>query len=1027
MPDQLGRLTAALSDRYTILRELGQGGMATVYLAEDRKHGRKVAIKVLKPELASALGPERFLREIEISAGLDHPHILPLYDSGEADGFLFFVMPYVEGESLRERLDREKQLPLEDALRIAGEVADALSYAHSHDVVHRDIKPANILLTDGHARVADFGIARAVRAAGGERLTGTGMSIGTPLYMSPEQAAGSEDVDGRSDLYSLGCVLFECLAGRTPFTGPLESVVRQHLANEPPNITTLRPAVPASVAAALMRALAKTPADRFSPAGQFAEALRSGAPSPSPALPSAPSVSPGFAAGTFGVAGVIVLGVVYLLVLQIGLPMWVFGAAVALLLVGLPLVVTTAVVERGRRLGGQGGQGWARLFSWRRILGGGGLAFGALAVVTVVLAWAGAVGVGPAATLITAGEMGNRERLILADFENRTSEPTHGTTVTELMRIGLSRSTAISTMDPLQLGRTLQLMRRDVSQGVTEEVALAAAEREGLKGIITGEVSEVGSRLTVSARLVTTQGQVLLAETEQAANADGLVDAVDRLSSRMRERFGESLSHIRAGAPLERVTTGSTRAMRLFTQGMEAWNQGDQTRALELLDEAVAEDTMFAMAYRKIAIILNNEGEQRARAVGAAEKAFQFRDRLTERERYLVTAAYHSVVTGNRDQVIAAYRNVLDLYPDDTYALNNLGVIYTELRDFDRASDLYGQALAVDPTSRLYYSNLSGSLSQQKRFDSAAVIAELFQERFPMNPEVKLAFVLNAAYQKNYDSAQVLIPALLADQRGTVFWEAIAYEWWGHLDALQGEIGSARDRWARAFELSMDRGVRGTYLLRMSRRAVVERLLLDDPAGAQRLLDDALARFPLGELRPLDRPYDHLAFAYAACGNPERAKALLAEFEATPEADHAKEAEQWAEGARGVIALDEDRAEDALAAFRRFDDGNACATCAYPWLARAYERLGREDSVRVNYERFVDLPSDALWYDAGYLAPAYLRLGEIYEGRGEADVAADYYRRFLSIWHDADPVFQPWIDHARSALDRLTEGVEEGR
>jgi len=528
------------------------------------------------------------------------------------------------------------------------------------------------------------------------------------------------------------------------------------------------------------------------------------------------------------------------------------------------------------------------------------------------------------------------------------------------MRIGLSQSTAISTMDPLQLARTLQLMRRDVTEGVTEEVALAAAEREGLKGVITGEVTAVGNRLTISARLVTTEGQVLLAETEQAAGADELVDAADRLSNRLRERFGESLREIRAGAPLERVTTGSQRAMRVFTQGLDAWNQGDQIRAVELLEEAIAADTMFAMAYRKIAIILNNEGEQRARAVAAATNAYEFRDRLTERERYLVTAAYHSVVTGNRDQQISAYRTVLDMYPDDNIALNNLGVIYGQLRDFRRSSDYYGQALAVDPTSRLYYSNLSGSLSMQKRWDSATVIAELFQERFPTNPEVKLAFVLNAAYQKLYDSAQVLAPALLDDQRGTVFWEAIAYEWWGHLEALQGQIGSARDRWTRGFELSMGRGGRGTYLLRMARRVVVERLLLDDPAGAQRLLDDALALNPLEELTPLDRPYHHLAFAYAVLERPDRARELLAEYESTPAADHAEEAEKWAEGARGVIALAEDRPEEALAAFRRFDDGNACATCAYPWLAKTYESLGQEDSVRVNYHRLVDLPSSDL-------------------------------------------------------------------
>jgi len=253
--------------------------MATVYLATDQKHERPVAVKVLHPELAVLLGAERFLREIKLTARLNHPHILPLLDSGEADGFLFYVMPYVEGESLRDRLTREKQLPIEDALQISREVADALSYAHSHDVVHRDIKPENILLESGHAVVADFGIAKAISAAGGEKLTDTGLAIGTPMYMSPEQAAGSKELDGRSDLYALGCVLFEMLAGQPPFTGPtVESVIHQHIAVEPPAVTNLRPAVPASVVAALARALAKTPADRFNPVAQFGEALREGGP-----------------------------------------------------------------------------------------------------------------------------------------------------------------------------------------------------------------------------------------------------------------------------------------------------------------------------------------------------------------------------------------------------------------------------------------------------------------------------------------------------------------------------------------------------------------------------------------------------------------------------------------------------------------------------------------------------------------------------------------------------------------------------
>ncbi|MBI1722413.1 MAG: protein kinase [Gemmatimonadetes bacterium] len=278
MAELLDQVRAVLADRYAVERELGQGGMATVYLAADRKHHRSVAIKVLNPELGTILGPERFLREIEIAAGLTHPHILPLLDSGESGGLLYYVMPFVEGESLRDRLSREKQLPVAESVRIAREVAAALAYAHSRDVVHRDIKPENVLLSGGEAVVADFGIARAVTAAGGQRLTDTGVVIGTPAYMSPEQATAERQLDGRSDTYSLGCVLYEMLAGQPPFTGPtVESVVHQHLAADAPAVTAIRSTVPAAVAAAIGRALAKAPADRFATAAQFAEALASAA------------------------------------------------------------------------------------------------------------------------------------------------------------------------------------------------------------------------------------------------------------------------------------------------------------------------------------------------------------------------------------------------------------------------------------------------------------------------------------------------------------------------------------------------------------------------------------------------------------------------------------------------------------------------------------------------------------------------------------------------------------------------------
>jgi len=270
----LARLEPALAGRYTIARELGRGGMATVFLAHDVRHDRPVALKVVRPEVAAALGAERFLREIKVTARLNHPHILPLLDSGEAGGCLYYVMPYVEGESLRARLDREQQLPVDEALRITREVADALAYAHSRDVLHRDVKPENILITEGHALVADFGIARAITAAGPERLTEAGLAVGTPAYMSPEQSTGVERLDGRSDLYSLGCVLYEMLAGEPPFTGPTaRAIIAKRLADPALGVRRLRDAVPAGVEQALLTALARVPADRFATCAAFVEAL----------------------------------------------------------------------------------------------------------------------------------------------------------------------------------------------------------------------------------------------------------------------------------------------------------------------------------------------------------------------------------------------------------------------------------------------------------------------------------------------------------------------------------------------------------------------------------------------------------------------------------------------------------------------------------------------------------------------------------------------------------------------------------
>ena len=306
MPELLGKLRESLAGRYDIERELGRGGMATVYLARDTQHDRSVALKVLHPELAASLGAERFQREIKLAASLQHPHILGVYDSGNTDGHLWFTMPFVEGESLRDRISREKQLPVADAVRICREIALALDFAHRKGVVHRDIKPENLLLIDGQAMLADFGIARALGADKGESLTSTGMSIGTPAYMSPEQASGESGIDARTDIYSLGCVLYEMLTGEPPFSGPtMQAVIARVMTETPRPITAVRPSVSRQLAGAVAQAMAKTPADRPATAGEFARLLESTATMPA-AAPLMPQ-SRGGRWAVIGAAAVVVL------------------------------------------------------------------------------------------------------------------------------------------------------------------------------------------------------------------------------------------------------------------------------------------------------------------------------------------------------------------------------------------------------------------------------------------------------------------------------------------------------------------------------------------------------------------------------------------------------------------------------------------------------------------------------------------------------------------------------------------------
>jgi tRNA A-37 threonylcarbamoyl transferase component Bud32 len=420
LPEFPERLRAALADRYTVEREIGSGGMATVYLAEDVKHHRKVAVKVLRPDLAAALGADRFLREIEIAAQLEHPHILTLIDSGEADGFLFYIMPYVQGESLRARLAREGELPISEAARILREVVDALAHAHASGLVHRDIKPDNVLLSGQHAVVTDFGVAKAVsEATGRQQLTTAGVALGTPAYMSPEQAAADPNVDHRADVYAVGALAYELLTGRPPFVGDTpQQVLAAHVTDTPDPVTRYRDTVPPGMADLVMRCLAKKPADRWQRIEELLPQLDSfttpsGGITPTDTRPVHGTAGMGLASalrsagsgrivrvlGFYLLASTVALGAVSLMITQMGLPGWFLPAGIALLLIGLPIIVATAALQSGQAQGTTGHVAAAvsqpaapwrashRWFTWQRAIAGGVLAFVGLGGLGVGLVW----------------------------------------------------------------------------------------------------------------------------------------------------------------------------------------------------------------------------------------------------------------------------------------------------------------------------------------------------------------------------------------------------------------------------------------------------------------------------------------------------------------------------------------------------------------------------------------------------------------------------------------------------------------
>ena len=745
--------------------------------------------------------------------------------------------------------------------------------------------------------------------------------------------------------------------------------------------------------------------------------------------------------GIYLVGAWIALQVVEQLAEAAGLPEWVRPLALVLLIIGFPIVMATAFVQEGLGPGDRGaaglktsseaspsnlqedleapardGRAHHRVFTWRNAILGGLAAFALLGLLTAGYMAMRLLGIGPAGTLVAKGLLDERSIVILTDFTAADSSLARA--ATEAFRVDLSQSQIVRLAEPSFLQGALRRMQVSVDR-LDQETGREVAIREGLPTIIGGEINPAGPGFVLTAQLVKAEtGEVLASQRETAADASEIIDAIDQLSKRLRERIGESFRTIRAEAPLARVTTGDLDALRKYSQAVQAIEVlGDDERGIVLLEEALRLDPEFAMAWRKLGVTFGNRFQERSREVEALTQAFEHRDRLPERERYLAMAAYYDGVTREQAKSITAYENLLDLNPDDDWALNNLGIQHNENRDFERAAELFERAIGVDSTLLPPYFNLT--VSRLDLGDSAGVwsVLERGRRNVPGNPQIAQLSALASAAQGDRDGALRYAEEIEQEFGGDPFWMGWVSDARAAIAGARGRLAEAREHRAGGERLSLERGVPALGLSVALGEAWSTLLVREQAEASLALADEALARYPLADLAPLDRPYEELVRLHAFAGDAVGARVVLDEFRA--EVPEELRSDRQMRRSKALLALAGGDDEAAIAGFRAADEG-LCLSCTLPGLARAYERAGQPDSAIAVYTRLAERPwPGKMFFDRHLLGPSLERLAELYDERGDLDDAALYYARLVELWAEADEELQPRVRAAQARLEEI--------
>jgi len=1016
MADIRDELQSSLGSTYTLERELGGGGMSRVFVAEEMALGRKVVVKVLSPELLAGVNIDRFNREIHLAARLQQAQIVPVLSAGESNGVPYYTMPFVEGESLRAKLARKEQFTIAEVVGIVHDVTRALAYAHERGVVHRDIKPDNVLLSGGTAVVTDFGIAKALSAAKAatstDALTQLGMSIGTPTYISPEQAAGDPEVDARSDIYSLGCMAYELLAGRPPFADrtPQRTIVA-HLTEKPALITTLRADVPPALASLVMRMLEKEPSARPQTANEIASALdtvTTGSFAHDSSLLGRP-LSANAAIGAYVGVSVVVALIAKAAVIAFGLPDWVFVGALSLMLIGLPAAVIAAF-------------GNAHV-TWRRTIRGISIALGGFATAVIAIMVLRLFGIGPAASLLAAGKLSGSARLVVVDFDaGKDSSLSH--VVTEAVRTNLGQSKVVSIMPPAAIASALTRMQKSPSTPVDLKLAQEIAQREGARAVVAGNITPLGSGYVVSIRLVSADSGAELAAYR--ASIDGpsqLLDAIDGLTRKLRGRIGESLKTVRDAPALDQVTTASLDALRKYAEAARAFDiTGDYTTAIQLLRDAVKLDTGFAMAYRKLGVGLSNLGMPRAQIDSALTKAYQFRDRLPEKEKYLAIAAYYSPGPGfDRAKTIDAYRQALRVDSTNIIAAHNLALQLVGQRQFAAAESLYRM---LNQPATVTQSSLTGEMNvylAEGKIPQVDSIVRVLAQRFPNAQATKTLPPVFMYMRGQIDSAEGFWKARVNDPTPMVKIAAI-----GNLTSfalLHGRIREARQLAVENRALNAARGIPSNPLADSLLSAAVSIWYLEDFDKGVRALDAIQAAVPMTTLPVEQRPYFTMANYYSWANRPDKARALLAKYDAEVKEPALRRAfEPSVHDATAEVLIAEKKPVEAIKEMWKSDslpDGpnGSCAHCLDFDLGRAYDLANQPDSAIAHWERYTaESFNRSVGRDGSVLPGVHKRLGELYEAKGDLARAESHFSSFIELWSNADPELQPKVTEVKRRL-----------